>query len=59
MRDSTAYLRKLKVHRVNTPEVFNLEKYQEKDHSIEKNNAALRGAGDFKTLIKNNMRGRK
>ena len=59
MRNGAAYLRKLKVRKVNTPEVFNLEKYQEKDHSIEKNNAALRGAGDFKTLIKNNMRGRK
>lgn len=56
MKNSTQYLRKLKVHKVNTPEAFGLDKYIEKDQSREKARAALWGAGDFKALIKNNMR---
>lgn len=50
----TALLKRAYVPQQNTPAAFNLDKYIEKDNSMEKNKAAAWGAGDFKALIKLN-----
>lgn len=50
----TALLKRAYVPQQNTPAAFNLDKYIEKDNSMEKNKAAAWGAGDFRALIKLN-----
>lgn len=44
-------------HSTHSMEAFGVENYLKHDHSYKKEEAALWGRGDFKTLVKNSMKG--
>lgn len=53
-RNCTEVLQRVNVPKFYAPENFSLEKYMEKDHSIEKAKAAARAKGDYAELIRLN-----
>lgn len=53
----TDFLKRCNVASLNTESGFDLERYIERDTSKAKNHAMLWGRGDFKTIIRNNMKG--
>lgn len=44
-------------HTTHSMEAFGVEQYMKHDHSYKKDEAMLWGRGDFKTLVKNSMKG--